>query len=266
MADTREPWVACSIGRPSIRPAADRDRLGLLDPSLTRPNAFSPCRPPRRLISVHSTSQPMRPKRPWAVRPRPSQACSHSARRRRQIATSRWRLIMQTVVSSLTRLGWLAAALVALPHPSEAQEAPPPPPRSIPGVTADDPFPAACVSCHIVLPDGMDVRLSTLMSQWEGGVEPPLLEAAQASAPTGVTLTGRHPPMGDASRDIPAACLTCHGRTSNIAPPFARLMHRVHLGGGPTSIFLTAFQGECTYCHKLDLTSGAWSLPSASEP
>jgi hypothetical protein len=159
------------------------------------------------------------------------------------------------------------ALLVAGPPPGlVAQEPTLPPPRAIPGVTADDPFPLACVACHVVLPDGRDVRLSTLTRQWMGGVDSLLLAAAQSAAPTGLTLTGRHPDVATAFADIPARCMTCHARNSTMAPPFARLLHRVHLTPGPTNIFLTAFQGECTYCHKLDPATGAWSIPSGAEP
>ena len=145
-----------------------------------------------------------------------------------------------------------------------AQEPTPPPPRAIPGINADDPYAGACVSCHVVLPDGMDVRLSTLVGRWTEGADSALVTIAQAAAPAGVVLTGKHPTV--TARDIPGGCLVCHGRASTKAPPFARMLHRIHLGGGDQSIFLTMFQGECTYCHKLDPTTGAWSIPSGPEP
>jgi len=147
-----------------------------------------------------------------------------------------------------------------------AQEPAPPAPRAIPGINADDPFPMACVSCHVVLPDGRDVRLSTLATQWTTGVDSLLLAVSQAAAPQGLVLKGRHPDVSSAFADIPARCLTCHARTSTMAPPFARLLHLVHLSPQPTNIFLTMFQGECTYCHKLDKATGAWSIPSGPEP
>jgi hypothetical protein len=147
-----------------------------------------------------------------------------------------------------------------------AQEPAPPPPRATPGITAEDPFPMACVSCHVVLPDGRDVRLSTLTRQWMVGVDSLLLAAAQSAAPTGMTLKGRHPDASSALSNTPAGCLTCHARNSTMAPPFGRLLHRIHLTGGQTNLYLTMFQGECTYCHKLDPTTGAWSIPSGPEP
>jgi cytochrome c553 len=147
-----------------------------------------------------------------------------------------------------------------------AQEAPLPAPRSIPGINAPDPFPQACVSCHVVLPDGRDVRLSTLVRRWQTGVDSAMLAIAQSAAPAGLTLSGRHPDVPQALSDIPAGCLICHGRSATQAPPFSRLLHRIHLASGETGLFLSMFQGECTFCHKLDKTSGAWSIPSGPEP
>ncbi len=146
----------------------------------------------------------------------------------------------------------------------EAQEPAPPGPRAIPGITADDPFPQACVSCHAVLPDGRDVRISTRLGVWIEGADSALVALAQSSAPAGMVLQGKHPTV--AATDIPGGCLMCHSRTSTMAPPFARMLHRIHLTGGDQSIFLSMFQGECTYCHKLDLGTGAWSIPSGPEP
>ena len=50
-----------------------------------------------------------------------------------------------------------------------------------------------------------------------------------------------------------------------MAPPFARLMHAIHLVGAQDSHYMTFYQGECTHRHKLDQKSGAWSLPSGPE-
>lgn len=163
-------------------------------------------------------------------------------------------------------VGCLILGMLTAPVGVGAQEAGAPPVRAIPGITADDPFPQACVSCHIVLPDGRDVRLSTLMTHWMDGVDSLLLAAAQSAAPAGVRLIGRHPDATMSLSDIPAGCLSCHGGAATAAPPFSRLMHRTHLVGGSDSVFLSTFQGECTYCHKLDKTSGAWSIPSGPEP
>jgi hypothetical protein len=139
--------------------------------------------------------------------------------------------------------------------------------REIPGITTEDPFPHGCVDCHINRPEmNMDVRISTLMKQWNDKVEPTLLTKAQACAPSGVKLKGKHPIVADTLlKDIPAGCLKCHSKTSKAAPPFSTMLHVMHLSGGEKNHFLTMFQGECTYCHKLDLSTGKWSLPSGPE-
>jgi len=166
--------------------------------------------------------------------------------------------------------GRLVRLLVILalgaPRVATAQEAQPPALPAIPGITADDHFPAACVSCHVPLPDGLDARLSALMAQWQVKVDSVLLAKAQAAAPAGLRLEGRHPAASESLQSIPLGCLACHGRNATQAPPFARLMHRIHLAGAEENHFLTMFGGECTYCHKLDPESGAWSIPSVPEP
>jgi len=122
------------------------------------------------------------------------------------------------------------------------------------------------VDCHINYTEmNMDTRLSTLLSQWSEEVEPGLLAKAQAACPEGLTLKGKHPAAAFSLKNIPSGCLTCHGAKSTKAPPFARLMHSIHLTGGEKSPYLTLFQGECTLCHKLDAASGALSIPSGPE-
>lgn len=149
--------------------------------------------------------------------------------------------------------------------PKSAQA--PPPARKIPGVTTEDAFPRACVDCHTNHPElNLDARLSSLMKGWNNKVEPELLAKAQAAAPSGVTLKGKHPVAAFALKNIPAGCLTCHSKKSTLAPPFAQMLHKIHLTGGEQNFFLTVYQGECTHCHKLNAETGLWSLPSAPEP
>ena len=142
-----------------------------------------------------------------------------------------------------------------------------PPPRPVPGINAPDTQPEACVGCHVVYPDlGLDTRLSVLLDELTAGrIDPRLMAKSVASAPDGLHLLGRHPHAKEAVADIPAACLECHGRSSTEAPPFARLLHLIHLTDDARSPFMTVFQGECTYCHKPDLRTGAWSIPSGPE-
>jgi len=147
-----------------------------------------------------------------------------------------------------------------------AQPPAPPPARAIPGITAPEMQPQACVSCHINMPDiGIDARLSTAMSRWTVAVDPKLLAKAQGSMGNDVTLEGKHPAVPEALDSIPANCLDCHAGTSDVAPPFRRMMHAIHLTGGEENHFLTIFQGECTHCHKLNSATGEWSVPSGRE-
>jgi hypothetical protein len=162
----------------------------------------------------------------------------------------------------------LSVAVAARPSAADVTTAgAPPAPRQVPGLTATDTHPGACVDCHVVYRErGMDVRLSVLLKKWtDGDVEPGLLALARASAPAGLTVEGRHPEVARSLGDIPAACLDCHGSASNEAPPFARLIHLVHLAGAGQNHFMAEYQGECTLCHKLDRRTGEWSIPSRPE-
>jgi len=83
---------------------------------------------------------------------------------------------------------------------------PPPPVRAIPGLTAEDPHPHACVDCHVVMKDfDMDVRISTLMGKWTEGVEPKLLSAAKAASTSPGKISGKHLLPRVPSRAFPAA-------------------------------------------------------------
>jgi hypothetical protein len=155
--------------------------------------------------------------------------------------------------------------VIFMVKPGQTQEkgAAPPPARKIPGITAEDGFPRACVDCHIVYPEmNMDKRISTLMKQLNDKVEPKLLAKVQAQ---GLTLKGRHPEATESLEDIPAGCLECHTNYSKEAPSFGRMMHVIHLNGGEENHFMTIFQGECTHCHKFNTATGEWSLPSGPE-
>lgn len=170
-----------------------------------------------------------------------------------------WTILGTAVVSAL-----LAGAGPA--EPPAGTQGPPPPPRAIPALTAADPFPNACVDCHLARPEiGIDARFAPALAGWEKAVRPELLERAQATAPRGVVLKGQHPPVEGALADIPRSCLKCHGAASTVAPPFSRLVHAVHLTGGEKNHFMTIFQGECTHCHKPDAATGAMTIPSGPE-
>lgn len=165
----------------------------------------------------------------------------------------------------------MAAGILSLAIPAAAQPPqggpPMPPARKIPGITAPDTHPAGCVDCHINYADmKLDARFSTLMKGWTTGVPPALTSHARNAAPAGLPISGKHPAVPAGSfRNIPGSCLACHGKASKTAPPFARMIHEIHLTGGEQNHFLTMFQGECTLCHKLDAKSGAWAIPSGPE-
>jgi len=173
---------------------------------------------------------------------------------------------MSKFLRFLCSLAFIAAAGAATAA-APAGEPKGPPPRSIPGLTAPDQFPRGCVDCHVVIPDRkMDVRLSTLMRQWQDKVEPALLERVRPFAPSEIALKGKHPKFEVAGAQVPKACLTCHARTSKAAPPLGRMLHGLHLVGGEKNHFLTEFQGECTHCHRLETATGNWVLKSGAEP
>jgi hypothetical protein len=137
--------------------------------------------------------------------------------------------------------------------------------RQIPGITAKDAYPNGCVDCHVAGKDG-DMRLSALMAKWTSAVPAALVDKAKASSADPSKIKGKHLPMPNVKANIPQTCLgACHKKGSTIAPPFAQLMHTIHLVGGNQNRFLTAHQGECTHCHKLDQKTGTWKIPSGAE-
>jgi hypothetical protein len=141
-----------------------------------------------------------------------------------------------------------------------------PPPRDIPGITADDMFPIGCVSCHLNFIDrNMDTRISSSLAKWAENVEQKLLEKAQAATFEGVILVGKHPSAADSLTDIPKACIECHNNMPQDAPAFSRMVHLIHLTGGKDNHYMTIFQGECTYCHKFNAGTGNWFISSGSE-
>ena len=109
-----------------------------------------------------------------------------------------------------------------------------------------------------------DERLSTLMSVWAKNVDDKLLKKVQSVAPN-IVFKGMHPSAAESLKDIPSACIDCHKSTPDMAPPFAALVHVIHLTNGEENHFLTIFQGECTYCHKLNVETGRWTIPSGPE-
>jgi len=137
--------------------------------------------------------------------------------------------------------------------------------RQIPGLTSKDAYPNGCVDCHVV-GKGADMRISALMATWTSAVPVALTEKARAASVDASKIKGKHPAMANVKANVPQTCLAgCHKPGSTIAPPFARLMHVIHLVGGNGNRFLTANQGECTHCHKLDQKTGTWKAASSAE-
>jgi len=164
----------------------------------------------------------------------------------------------------------ISSALWILPLAPQAQTAPGgpaemPPARAIPGISAEDQFPNACVDCHINYADmNLDKRFRTLMAKWAEKVDSAVLEIARDVGGPGVKLMGVHPRVDAALHDIPAACFSCH-QSGASGVPLAPLLHKIHVGGGNDAVFLRVFQGECTHCHKFDRTTGQWRVPSGPE-
>jgi hypothetical protein len=137
--------------------------------------------------------------------------------------------------------------------------------RQIPGITAKDAYPNGCVDCHVAAKDG-DMRLSVLLAKWTTAAPTALVEKAKAASADASKIKGKHLAIANAKANIPQTCLAaCHKKGSVIAPPFAQLMHLIHLTGGAQNRFLAVNQGECTYCHKLDQKTGTWKVASGPE-
>jgi len=131
----------------------------------------------------------------------------------------------------------------------------------IPSITTLDKTPRACVDCHVNHPErNMDYRLPSILAQWKNGTDPKIFKKAKAAAPEGKILAGKHPDVVGKIKIIPDDCLKCHMRDSKIAPPFAKMLHTIHLVGGKENHFLAMSKGTCTSCHKLDQKTGAWHI------
>ena len=95
---------------------------------------------------------------------------------------------------------------------------------------------------------------------------PPIKEARESPGTVTRPESCATTAMANVKANVPQTCLTgCHKPGSTIAPPFAQLMHVIHLVGGNSNRFLTANQGECTHCHKLNQKTGTWKAASSAE-
>jgi hypothetical protein len=147
-----------------------------------------------------------------------------------------------------------------------AVQAPAPNLSDIPSITTPDRTPNACINCHKNYPEmKKDFRLTAILAGWKNQTDQDIFEKAKACAPEGITLKGRHPDVSSLVKVIPTDCLMCHSRNSTVAPPFAKLLHLIHLTGGAENGFLARANGTCTSCHKLDQKTGTWGLGSGEE-
>lgn len=158
-------------------------------------------------------------------------------------------------IEPIIRLILVGAALGAGPNAFAAGESP-----------AADPFPRACVDCHVARPaENVDYRIGTALRKWQRDVEPALMERLRPLASPSAPLTGRHPALpGSALDDVPNSCVSCHDGTRPPAPRLAPMLHLIHLTGADNH-FVGHFGGTCTHCHKLDPATGLWAVPSGPE-
>lgn len=102
-----------------------------------------------------------------------------------------------------------------------------------PALHADD-FPNGCVSCHVVLPDGMDKRLNAVLA-----------EVGHVALKNKVSV-------------VPGDCIECH-KTAD-GPAFSNLVHMAHTRSPEKNVFVTRFGGDCRHCHAIDPATGNVSL------
>jgi hypothetical protein len=105
---------------------------------------------------------------------------------------------------------------------------------SSPVATAADEFPQGCVSCHMVLPDKADKRLSVVLAE-----------------------LGHLPIKGKVAR-VPADCIACHD--SKVDTPFSVIVHKAHFGSPDKNEYIKRFGGDCRNCHTMDGATGQAKL------
>jgi hypothetical protein len=102
-----------------------------------------------------------------------------------------------------------------------------------PPVAADG-FPNGCVSCHVVLGEGMDKRLGIVLG-----------------------VIG-HRPIKDKVKQVPTDCLQCHESLDD--PSFSSLIHVAHFDKAESNVFVQRFGGDCRHCHVMDGSTGTVTL------
>jgi hypothetical protein len=108
----------------------------------------------------------------------------------------------------------------------------------VPGVTAKDPFPQGCVSCHVKLPDGRDVRLNNAIKLVKG-----------------------HPDIAKIVAVVPTDCKKCHFAGGEKG--LEKILHKMHYGKQEKSIYVQEFGEGCLNCHTVALKTGKMTVKSA---
>lgn len=126
----------------------------------------------------------------------------------------------------------LSLALAALATGGAETAAPPPP--YLPGIIQFDPAPLGCVSCHVDLGGGKDLRLNKAVELLPG--HPDITKAFKGSL-------------------IPDTCILCHREGSKLGSLGPNL-HKVHYGRLESSSFIRDYGGSCLLCHDLDPATG----------
>ncbi len=115
----------------------------------------------------------------------------------------------------------------------------------LPGITVEDAKPQGCVDCHKPRPDiERDFRLSIELQELEG-----------------------HPDISGmvASQEIPGLCMSCHTESFK---PLSAIVHKKHFEFEEDPLenhFISSYQGQCLYCHALDLETGEMAVKSGLE-
>lgn len=138
---------------------------------------------------------------------------------------------MKAAASTIFATLALGLGVLAL---SSAQTAPP----KLAGITAKDPFPNGCVSCHVKMPD-QDVRLNLIQK-----------------------TVKKHPSIASV-KTVPTDCMKCHKAGTKTAMSVG--IHKMHYSKGEKSLFVQKFGGECLNCHTLDPKTFKMSVKSGAK-
>ncbi|MBE3575263.1 MAG: hypothetical protein IMW99_07425 [Firmicutes bacterium] len=106
----------------------------------------------------------------------------------------------------------------------------------IPQITVADDHPNGCVDCHRKISADKDYSLQAEIKN--------------------MANEKKHPDVA-AMIKSPKDCVKCHGANSKY--PLGDILHQAHLSG-PSNHFVSAYQGQCLYCHKYDKATGKMTV------